>query len=387
MAEYQPWQHRIEDGEHKYARFFLEDGHQVFWLANFVNLNRFVRGREDDTAYVELWRRGVEQPLPRLRTFTPFAWLPYVKAPVLGSEWVGRRFMRYTQPSLERVLAHSEFDDVDVLWIGNQRMLSIVPLVKHRALVYRMKDDVEQYGSEPPSIGRIERLICERADLVFATAQQLVVKAQRYTERVHYLPNGVDFDLFRAPDLEIPEDLRAIPSPRLTYVGQISHWFDFDAVRVAAQRLEGCSFVLIGPTALDKQGHTHLEQLGALPNVYVLGSRPFVQVRAYMRHSHVGLIPFLQTPLTHAINPIKLFEYCSAGLPVVSTRLEETERLHSPALLHETPSEWITNLETALEKGDTLGAEGVEFAKHNSWRCRYEEIRERLQSLFRLQAR
>lgn len=59
MAEYQPWQHRIEDGEHKYARFFLEDGHQVFWLANFVNLNRLMRKREDDLAYIELWRQGV----------------------------------------------------------------------------------------------------------------------------------------------------------------------------------------------------------------------------------------------------------------------------------------------------------------------------------------
>jgi hypothetical protein len=40
---------------------------------------------------------------------------------------------------------------------------------------------------------------------------------------------------------------------------------------------------------------------------------------------HVGLIPFQVNDLTRAANPIKLYEYFSAGIPVVSTRLPEVE--------------------------------------------------------------
>ncbi len=378
MAEYQPWQHRIEDGEHKYARFFLEDGHQVFWLANFVNLNRLMRKREDDLAYIELWRQGVQEPVQGLKTFTPLAWMPYVRGPVFESEWVGLHFMRYTQPSLQKVLKHYGFDDVDLLWIGNQRLYSVAPLVKYRRMVYRMKDDVEEYGSEPRSIGRIEQRMCQQADIVFYTANRLMTKAQRYAQRTQYLPNGVDFEFFREPNLEIPADLEQIPSPRLVYVGQISHWFDFESVLAAAKTFHNYSFVLIGPVNLDKYGQVFMQQLRELPNVHVLGSRPFAQVRAYLRYSQVGLIPFLKNSLTHAISPIKLFEYCAAGLPVVSTRLEETERLGSPALLYDTLDDFITCIQRSLDQLEVLGRAGIEFGQANTWRQRYEEAQKQL---------
>ena len=382
MAEYQPWQHRIEDGEHKYARFFLEDGHQVFWLANFVNINRFIRKREDDLAYIELWRQGIEEPIQGLTTFTPLAWLPYARGPVFESEWLGLHFMRYTLPSVQKVLTLHGFDDVDVLWIGNQRLYSVAPLVKYRRMVYRMKDDVEAYGSEPRSIGRIEQRICQQADIVFFTANRLRTKAQRYAQKTQYLPNGVDFEFFREPNLEIPTDLEQIPPPRLIYVGQISHWFDFESVLAAAKLFPDYSFVLIGPVNLDKYGQVSLQQLLELPNVHILGSRPFVQIRAYLRHSQVGLIPFLKNSLTHTISPIKLFEYCAAGLPVVSTRLEETERLSSPALLYDTADDFVRYIRTALVQHEALERTGIEFGQANTWRRRYAEVRRQLDRLF-----
>ena len=382
MAEYQPWQHRIEDGEHKYARFFLEDGHQVFWLANFMNINRWFRKREDDLAYKELWEQGVQEPLPGLKTFTPFAFLPYVRSPVLGSKWVGLNFLRFTTPSLKQTLAQNGFDDVDVLWIGNQRFFSLSSLINYRAFSYRMKDDVEEYRTEPHSIGIIEQQMCEQADIVFYTANRLKKKVEKNAQKIQYLPNGVDYEFFRDPILEIPLDLAQIPEPRLTYVGQISHWFDFETVLSAAKEFAEYSFVLIGPTSLDENGQCYLQLLQELPNAYILGSRPFAQVRAYMKYSQVGLIPFLQNTLTHAISPIKLFEYCAAGLPVVSTRLDETERLDSPALLYDSYDGFVMNIKKALAEHQQLSEAGVEFGQENTWRQRFEIIREQLDQVF-----
>jgi hypothetical protein len=95
----------------------------------------------------------------------------------------------------------------------------------------------------------------------------------------------------------------------------------------------------------------------------------------------VGLIPFLKNSLTHAISPIKLFEYCAAGLPVVSARLEETERSRSPALLYDTADDLIAQIETALKQQDSLGLTGVRFGQANTWRRRYEDVWTQLDDL------
>ena len=294
---------------------------------------------------------------------------------------MGARFMRYTTPSVTKMLDAHGLQDMDVLWVGNPRVYSLASLVRHRLLVYRLSDDLQQSGAEPRTIGRVEQQLCEQADMVFATAGSLVAKAQQYTRAVRYLPNGVDFEHFAGADVGIPKDLAQIPQPRVLYVGTIGDWFDFDAMMAAANELTDCSFVLVGPLLGGHDGQAKLQRLGERPNVFVLGPRPFQQIPAFMHHSQVGLIPFLASPFTHAINPIKLFEYCSAGLPVVSRRLAEIESLKSPGLLYDTPAELVAALRQALASHEELGRLGVEFGRANTWEQRYREVRHHLERL------
>lgn len=378
MAEYQPWQHRVEDGEHKYARFFKQDGHQVFWLANFLNLNRLIRRREDDLAYLKLWRRGVAFPETSLQTFTPFAFIPYVRFPGLDSHWAAKTCLKYTVPSLKRTLVKQGFDHVDILWIGNPRLYSILDLVSYDILVYRMSDDVGNFAIEPGTIDEIEAKICRRADVVFATAQSLVSKAERVARHVCYLPNGVDFDLFNVSSAEIPADLAQIPEPRLIYVGVIGDWFDIESLEFAAKALPDHNFVIIGPVNGGVELAARIKKLKARNNVYVLNSRSFLQIPRYLQYSQVGLVPFIENEMTNSINPIKLFEYAAAGLPVVCRDLEEIRNLNSPALLYNFAEEFVTQIRTALQDREALQTAGVEFGRANSWARRYEVVKREL---------
>jgi glycosyltransferase involved in cell wall biosynthesis len=61
----------------------------------------------------------------------------------------------------------------------------------------------------------------------------------------------------------------------------------------------------------------------ALPNVRLLGRRPHRMLPAYCRSFAVGLIPYLIDERSPYVNPVKLREYLSAGLPVVSTPVDE----------------------------------------------------------------
>jgi glycosyltransferase involved in cell wall biosynthesis len=42
-----------------------------------------------------------------------------------------------------------------------------------------------------------------------------------------------------------------------------------------------------------------------------------------VRAFRAGLIPFRRTPLTEAVNPVKLYEYAAAGVPTVTTRFSD----------------------------------------------------------------
>ena len=89
----------------------------------------------------------------------------------------------------------------------------------------------------------------------------------------------------------------------------------------------------------------------ALANVHFLGRRAPETIPAYLRNADVGLIPFRSSRLESLIarvNPLKLYEYLAAGLPVVSTRWAELEGLASPARLCATTEEFVAALDEAI---------------------------------------
>jgi hypothetical protein len=382
MAEFHPWNGRIQIGSHKYARGFLRDEWQLFWLANFLNLNRLIRRREDDRHYIANWRAGVTSPMPGLYVYTPLAMLPYIKLPGLDSQYVAHRCLHSTWPRLGSLLERSGFDSVEVLWITHPRLVSVEDLVEYEVLVYRMSDDVAQFQQEPRTINAVEQELCKRADLVFCTAWSLVEKAEAWGANAVYLPNGVDFELFNADENPEPPDLAGISRPRILYLGAISDWLDIDLLALAAQRHRDLSFVLVGPVVGTDQVATSIRQLAEEPNAYVLGSKPFHQVPAYMRFSDVGLIPFRVTPLTNSINPIKLFEYNACGLPTVAADLQEIRQLGSPALTYNTSEQFIDCVLRVLDERSTLNTEAIAFAKENTWKWRFRTVREEIAQLY-----
>ena len=100
-----------------------------------------------------------------------------------------------------------------------------------------------------------------------------------------------------------------------------SDWFDVDLMIDVAKRFPEASIVLLGKVTMD------LSRLTSLPNVHLLGRKPFADLPAYAKAFDVALLPFPITEVTLNANPLKVREYLAAGLPVVSTRIPEVEVL------------------------------------------------------------
>lgn len=363
MAELLTWDYPCRVGSHHYAGQFRDAGCKILWVNQFLHPLNFMKKSAALLRSYMGRSPGMEEG--GLFTYTPFSLLPYAPYPVLSAPCLARRCLRWTFPRMSKVLIRSSFSAVDVLWITNPRLYSLVDLVEHRVLAYRVCDYYAGFSNAPRSIASVERELIERADIVFAVSHRLVDEARSFSKNVVYLPNGVDGRRF-SDSMEEPADLAAIPRPRAVYVGIISGYFDQDLVLDTADKAGDFSFVLIGPNDVD------LSILETRPNIYLLGPRPFETIPAYLKHCDVGIMPFVKSSLTDAISPIKLLEYFAAGLPVVAADLHETREMGSPARLVLGARQFVDGLHGAVREGSPESCIG--FASRHEWSARFEQV-------------
>lgn len=189
------------------------------------------------------------------------------------------------------------------------------------AIVYYCVDEFSQFtGYDAAAILESERHLAARADLTIVTSHQLLATKRPISRRILHVPHGVDVEHFAKAtrnDIRTPDDIANLPKPVLGFWGLIQDWVDIELLADVAKKRPDWSIALIGDAATD------VSSLTSLNNVHLLGRRPYEQLPAYAAGIDVGLIPFRINELTRAVNPIKLREYLSAGLPVVATPLPE----------------------------------------------------------------
>ncbi|MCX6136616.1 MAG: glycosyltransferase, partial [Ignavibacteriales bacterium] len=89
----------------------------------------------------------------------------------------------------------------------------------------------------------------------------------------------------------------------------------------------------------------------------------------------IGVIPFRSNRITDVINPLKLYEYCAAGLPIVAMRTPELNHYSHILYLSDTHEEFLQNIEKPLrEDSETKRKERILFARNNTWESRVEEL-------------
>jgi glycosyltransferase involved in cell wall biosynthesis len=164
----------------------------------------------------------------------------------------------------------------------------------------------------PPAVGAAEEELIAAADLVTATSEALAELPRRLGARTVVLPNAAD------PEAIAPAPYREAPAggPAAGFAGALDRRIDGDALTAAARALSGWRFRFAG-----RVEDPALAGLAALPNVELLGEIPHQRVPAFLAGLDAGLVPYRDTPLTRAIDPVKLYEMLAAGLPVALRRL------------------------------------------------------------------
>ena len=237
-------------------------------------------------------------------------------------------------------------------------------------VIYDCHDFLSGFGNIASGILAAEPEGLRTADLVLFSAPQLR-QANAGVRSSMLLRNGVDAAHFEGarPSASRP--------PAAGYVGALEEWFDVDCLEEAARANPEYRFVMVG-----RVDHAPIQRLQSLPNVEFTGEVPYDRLPEMCASFRVGLIPFRINALTLATNPIKLYEYFSCGMPVVSTALPEVERMGDLAYVARTPQEFAGAVRQAMQEDDAdRQKRRLEIAVQESWMERASTLAVRLKSL------
>lgn len=219
---------------------------------------------------------------------------------------------------------------------------------------------------------RAEQELLAKVDAVFAINAPLADAKRRLNPRTFVSPHGVDHALFaRALDdaTVVPPDLATVPRPRIGFYGTLRDWVDIDLIAHVARRRPEWAFVLVGQQFVD------LTSLRALANVHLLGPKRHHELPAYCKGFDVGMIPYRIDERMNFVNPLKLREYLSAGLPVVSTPVPEVARHSHLAHVATNEDEFVAAIERALGEGSPAqrGARSLAMERE-TWAARVAQV-------------
>lgn len=252
-------------------------------------------------------------------------------------------------------------------------------------IIYDLVDHLDVFSGNRKKITKHHQLLLNSADIVLTTSRALYDQVKPHRPDAILCPNGVDYDRFSASthgNSEPPADIAPIllqGSPTVGYVGALAEWLDFDLLEKVARLRPDVVFILIGP---DLDGSTP-SKLTEMQNIRCLGVKVHDEVPIYLQYFDVTMIPFLVNEVTHAVSPIKLFEYMAAAKPVISTPLKECIQ-YPGVLVADSPQMFSNRIEEALQlKSDReYIALLQDVAVENSWENRAEQIMQAINDFY-----
>jgi glycosyltransferase involved in cell wall biosynthesis len=300
--------------KHWIAHWLAELGHEVYFVEPLRALLPGRRGRVQDLFAGPRIRREGKVQVVSISSLPFYYRIPSALRPI----W--RRVLRRQFRAFSRRLEGRPFD---LITFDGRSLPLLAMLPKPRTSAY--------YCVDPVGVGedmrRSETQLVHDVDRVIAISEACKAALERDTGRtdIVVIPHGIDFkgttSSAKAGNAW-PKDLPKT-GPVIGYTGSIHDTYvDFDKLEKAASENPGWTFVLVGPyvgSDIAQDASARIGDLMRLPNLHFLGSKPYQELRSYIEHFDVCLIPY-RADIDNGWekrSPVKVLHYLCLGKPVV----------------------------------------------------------------------
>lgn len=244
--------------------------------------------------------------------------------------------------------------------------------------IYDCMDELSAFANAPAKMLDNEEKLFAASDLVFTGGASLFRAKRRRHNNVHLFPSSVDVHHFaKAMDnLDSTPDQNSLPHPILGYAGVIDERMDLELIKYIADDKPEWQIVLIGPIV-----KIDAKLLPRRPNIHYLGMKAYTGLPLYLSGWDVALLPFAQNDATRFISPTKTPEYLAAGLPVVSTPIQDVIDPYESLGLVDIARDYgqfvaAVEKHLATPKRNAWTPEVSRFLDGHSWDTTYEEMRQ-----------
>ena len=308
-------------------------------------------------------RRSLKEVEPNIYVFNPLA-IPAYGWPIARA--INRRWLKRQVKGVMRSLGFRN----PINWVFNPAAAVIAGTLGESLLVYQCVDEYTAFsGVKSEAIAALEAELLQKSNLVLVSAERLRESKSKFNPRTVLVRHGVDYAHFRTaldPTTKVPDELAKLPRPIIGFFGLIADWVDVELMAEVAKRFQTGSLVLLGKATTDTSA------LQLLPNVHLLGRKPYSELPAYCKGFDVALNPFRINELTLNANPLKVREYLAAGLQVVSTNIPEVAVIRNCRIGIDR-EHFINEIQSALVHPGCR-AEISDSIRGESWEARLEEI-------------
>ena len=310
--------------------------------------------------------QGIRQRHPNIWVLSPLA------IPFYGSEMVRAANGALLRAQVNRAMDKLGFKDV-ISWSFLPSSAPVSGNLGEELVVYHCVDEFSAFSDAPAQqIRELEQRLLRKADVVICSSEKLRLDKARTNLNAHLVQHGVDLEHFAKafdPKTTIPDEVKHLPGPVIGFWGLIADWVDLRLIRHVADSFSGGSVVLLGSSTTD------MSPLDGARNVHFLGRKPYADLPRYAKAFDVALMPFKVNELTLASNPLKVREYLAAGLPVVSTRIPEVERL-SVCRIGQDFDSVVREISAAISAGPGPSEVRAAQVRSEGWEARVAEMQE-----------
>jgi len=347
------WHFRIQRPQ-QLARGLAKSGRRVFYFSNnFVDASEPGYQIERLDPLLQLYQISLHVKGAPAIYFAP----PTEETEMMLQASIVKVILDFASLSTDSIIQHA-------YWY------TLVKRLPNNFRIYDCMDHHEGFGHVPEKLIEIEKEMLRETDLVVVTSCWLENFARDFNSNIAVIRNATEYQHFSNRPTEIYVD----PQGRriIGYYGAIAEWFDIGLIRAVALANPAHLILLVGNDTVNADA-----ALADLPNVALTGEVPYAQLPFYLYAFELCLLPFKVTSLTLATNPVKIYEYLSAGKLTISVDLPEIAQFGDLVLRAKSESEFV-DLVTQNMRGGTSSTESVQsrksYAAQQTWGHRVSEL-------------
>ena len=187
--------------------------------------------------------------------------------------------------------------------------------------VYYCVDDFSVWpGLSGEMLGRMEDELLPKMDRIIAVSETLKSSIAERGFDAEMLTHGVDIEFWRQGFGELVVDQRDLESPIFLFWGVIDRRMNADWILALSEELERGTILLLGP---QQDPDPRLTQCS---RVMMPGPASYESLPAHAELASALIMPYIDAPVTRAMQPLKLKEYLATEKPVVATELPAVAR-------------------------------------------------------------